>query len=327
MSPLLTIAIPTYNRRKHVSLLLATLLEQLPNRASEVVILVSDNASPDGTSEALAEFEGRFNGLRVIRNAENIGADRNIVQCFETAETPFVWIMGDDDVPRFQVIEQLLVLLRQEQPDLLYIASEWRKHILATEIGSMDKLRWQTLDQIQFAHQVNVWTTFISGIIINKQQLMARQSDFSAIQYSGSNFIQLGWVLNALKHGDRFLCVSSRGIIATSGNTGGYSVVKAFGVNYAEVVRDIFGQKSPIAEKLVNLTLMGFLPSLIWSARFKKSLGNVTYEFPRRLFDDTYQRNFFYRLFVLPMAIAPRPVAFLTLVISKIFFRVYKLKG
>lgn len=326
MNPLLTIAIPTYNRRKHISLLLTALLEQLSANDGEVAVLVSDNASPDGTSEVLADFENRFKGLRIIRNVENIGADRNIVQCFDAAATPFVWIMGDDDVPKFQLIGQLLIILRKEQPDLLHIASEWRKQILITEIGAIAKIRWKTLSQEQFVREVNVWTTFISGIIINKEKLIKRRPDFNPMHYSGSNFIQLGWVLNALKYGNRFIFVSSHGIVATSGNTGGYSVVRSFGVNYAEVIRDIFGSQPSIASKFLNLNLIGFLPSLIWSARFRKSLGSVTYEFQRQLLDQIYTGNPFYFLFVLPMAVAPRPVAFLTLLFSKAFFRVYKLK-
>ncbi len=53
-APLLTIAIPTYNRSRYLREFLEALLPQIES-AGDVELLISDNASPDDTAQMLAE--------------------------------------------------------------------------------------------------------------------------------------------------------------------------------------------------------------------------------------------------------------------------------
>ncbi|MCS6773581.1 MAG: glycosyltransferase, partial [Thermoflexales bacterium] len=48
-SPLLTIAIPTYNRSRELDRQLAWAVEAIAGRWQDVELIVSDNASPDET--------------------------------------------------------------------------------------------------------------------------------------------------------------------------------------------------------------------------------------------------------------------------------------
>lgn len=100
---LLTIAIPTYNRSKLLDICLQSIYTEIKsfknNEHCLIKIYVSDNASSDDTpqiiSSHLLKAEVDFNS---IRNDVNIGADRNVVQCYTSANTPYVWILGDDDL-------------------------------------------------------------------------------------------------------------------------------------------------------------------------------------------------------------------------------------
>ena len=80
--PLLTIAIPTYNRSESLALLLEILAPQLDGE-SRVELVISDNASSDDTSAVVASFQNR--GLKLIysRNETNLGADANFVRCLD----------------------------------------------------------------------------------------------------------------------------------------------------------------------------------------------------------------------------------------------------
>ena len=82
--PVLTIAIPTYNRATCLRELLSGLSDQLHNE-SRVELIISDNASPDETPAVVEDFVARGLKVRYIRNAENIGPDANFLQCFEQA--------------------------------------------------------------------------------------------------------------------------------------------------------------------------------------------------------------------------------------------------
>ena len=78
--PLLSISIPTYNRAQCLGRLLAILHEQSANDP-RVELIVSDNASKDGTREMAEDFLRRGMKLRYVRNDVNVGGDENIRRC------------------------------------------------------------------------------------------------------------------------------------------------------------------------------------------------------------------------------------------------------
>ena len=56
-----------------------------------------------------------------VRNQENIGADRNIEQCYTSAKTPYVWVLGDDDVILPGGLHLVLNVLEKKEIDILYV--------------------------------------------------------------------------------------------------------------------------------------------------------------------------------------------------------------
>jgi abequosyltransferase len=94
--PLLTIAVPTYNRSFFLNELLSCLFEQcMPD--SRIEHLVSDNASTDEASAIVAGYADRRLQIRYLRNISNIGDDVNFVRCFDKARGKYVWPIGDND--------------------------------------------------------------------------------------------------------------------------------------------------------------------------------------------------------------------------------------
>src|ERR1700746_1338908 len=91
--PLLTLAIPTYNRGAFLRQFLDSVRDQL-RLSSDVELVVSDNASTDETSEIINEELRRGTRLTYLRNPENIGPDANFLQCYERASGKYVWVMG-----------------------------------------------------------------------------------------------------------------------------------------------------------------------------------------------------------------------------------------
>ncbi len=95
---MLTVAIPTYNRNEILNGNLKLLLPQL-NESCRLLIL--DNCSPVPVEDTSRELLAQYPGLncQIVRNIANIGANANILRCIELCETPWVWILGDDDAP------------------------------------------------------------------------------------------------------------------------------------------------------------------------------------------------------------------------------------
>lgn len=95
MTPQLTIAIPTFDRnallREHVAVL-------LPQLTNEVRLLILDNASPTPVAESLASLP-LTDRVRLVRHRVNVGSSANVMRCVELCETPWLWVLGDDDRP------------------------------------------------------------------------------------------------------------------------------------------------------------------------------------------------------------------------------------
>jgi len=92
VGPLVTIAIPTYNR---AALLRGCVQAALAQSYENIEILVSDNASEDETPQVLQEFSD--SRLRIIRQSENIGLLPNWNACLAAARGTYVVFLSDDD--------------------------------------------------------------------------------------------------------------------------------------------------------------------------------------------------------------------------------------
>jgi len=118
----LTVAIPTYNRRDQLLSLLRAVVPQL---LPEDELLVVDDASSDGTTEAVEAVER----ARVVRHERNEGLVRAWNACLASAGRPWVCIVHDDDMLEVGGLEAIrractlapgpaLVVLRPEGVEL-----------------------------------------------------------------------------------------------------------------------------------------------------------------------------------------------------------------
>ncbi len=92
--PLITIAIPTYNRGG--SFLRDALSCALNQSYKNIEILVADNCSPDNTEEIMRGISDPR--LRYIRHKKNIGANNNFNYCINEARGDYLLLLLDDDL-------------------------------------------------------------------------------------------------------------------------------------------------------------------------------------------------------------------------------------
>ena len=92
--PLVSIGLLVYNGIRYVAEALDSLLAQT---FEDVEIIVSDNASTDGTAELLREYAGRFERIRLFEQPRNIGAINNFNFVANQARGKyFMWAAFDD---------------------------------------------------------------------------------------------------------------------------------------------------------------------------------------------------------------------------------------
>lgn len=96
---LLCIGIPTRNGAATIKETLLSILVQMDRNIScKVQILISDNASTDGTAEIVRLLQLRHSQIITSsRNTVDIGFDGNVDQLVRMAESRFLWFLSDDD--------------------------------------------------------------------------------------------------------------------------------------------------------------------------------------------------------------------------------------
>lgn len=109
LKPLVSICIPVYNGIEHIRAAVASASRQT---YGNIEILVQDNASTDGTWEALSELVVNDPRLSIQRNSANIGMAPNWNKVLARANGAFLALLNCDDRYAPDFIESCLSALR-----------------------------------------------------------------------------------------------------------------------------------------------------------------------------------------------------------------------
>jgi len=140
----LTIAIPTYNRSSYLARLLGLLTA---TNLNNIKILIVDNCSTDDTEQVTKSYcdKAPKQAINYYRNPANIGADANILRCFELADTEWLWIVGDDDLPVPNCIDIVQATISAHQ-DCQYL--NFASTILALRVSRRSGFTTSGIDEL-----------------------------------------------------------------------------------------------------------------------------------------------------------------------------------
>jgi len=88
-----SLIIPVYNEIRFIQ----KTLESVIGEADEVIL--SDNASTDGTSDICQSFANKYPEIKYIRHKENMGAFKNFFYCVDQSSGKYIRNLGAHDVP------------------------------------------------------------------------------------------------------------------------------------------------------------------------------------------------------------------------------------
>ena len=270
--PILTIAVPTYNRSGLLELCLSQLVPQVRLHPGEVELLVSDNCSADGTKEVVEAYLAAGAPLRYLRNETNLGPDFNFARCFAVAQGKFLLLLSDDDVLLDGGLEKILPVLREGNPGVVHIRSySFQEHF--REERPRKNLSGRTLvysNPRAFATKVHVNLTFISGNIVNKSMV---EMSLRPEEFFDTRLVQLSWLLSAALHAETNVYLDEFIVAAKAENTGGYQLCNVFGVNMNRIFRAFEAQGAdPQFFRNVNRkTITTFFPGWILKLRSKNN--------------------------------------------------------
>jgi glycosyltransferase involved in cell wall biosynthesis len=121
VTPRVSVGLPVYNGDKYLQSALTSLLQQ---DFEDFEIIISDNASTDGTLDICTDFAQRDKRIRYFRNDANIGLAANHNRTFELSNGEFFkWVAHDDDFPT-AMLSRFVEVLEEASPSVIVVYSQ-----------------------------------------------------------------------------------------------------------------------------------------------------------------------------------------------------------
>ncbi len=312
--PLLTIAIPTFNRAGWLDLCLSQIAKQAPALGRQVEILVSNNNSTDNTDDIVNRYVSSGLAITYIRNAENIGSDRNLLQCFKRSSGKYVLVMGDDDVILDNALGKIVRILEKGDYGVVFLNSYgFTDDFLAEQPKARSRGHKVYAKVDEFISKAGYLLTFISVNIVNRKLV----DEGLLEQLVNTNLVQLGWVFSALFKSEKNVFVNEYSVAARMFNSGGYKLCEVFAVRFNNVF-DIFIKRGIDKKKfriINNKMLFKYFPAQIVRSRL-----NLLNLFPEDFYQSLYPLYKTYPNFWLFTV----PAIFLPLWVSKFIYAAAK---
>lgn len=200
---LLSIAVPTFNRCNKLAVTLNSILDQVRLVNSPIEIIVSDNASSDGTEQWVRSWIERHPNalIRYFRNDNNVGVDANTDAAVRRATGIFVWLFADDDFLERGAIPRVYSLL-EDNKDVVFafvnysvIVEGFRERSSCSPTNTARVRGLELIAKTQFAF------SFVSSCIFRREHWLS----LNASQYIGSNWIVIFMARDILLLGDALL--------------------------------------------------------------------------------------------------------------------------
>lgn len=187
-APLLSLCIPTYNRAGLLEPMLRSLCRQCAALGEPVEIVVSDNASTDGTRDVV-EAAAAVYPIAYSRNETNVGS-RNFLVSVERASGEYAWVLGDDDLVLEGGLSAVTEVVRAH-PDIDYVYANYFTAPMAVrdrfmsegaaaslpavedcvvrDPGSRRLDSWEQIFDLRTANAVEVNTSILSSVFRRRE--------------------------------------------------------------------------------------------------------------------------------------------------------------
>ena len=221
---LLSICIPTYNRADKLDKNLNLLINAI-GKHENIEIFISDNCSSDNTKSIVSQYLSLTNIINYHRNNENIGPDKNFLQCFKLAKGKYIWLLGDDDYVLGESLPRIIAVLSKGEYGLVHL----RKFNNTT--GPIIYT-----DSQLFLVDVDFMITFMSANIINSKYV---NNVIVSDNMLSSNLLQVFFYIESALSGKQNVMFNSNVFYPQDINNsnGGYNFFKVFIVNYLTVFK------------------------------------------------------------------------------------------
>jgi glycosyltransferase involved in cell wall biosynthesis len=304
---LLSICIPTFNRARFLNRSLFYLTSQIESIVNSIEIIVIDNDSDDETYSVVQKYIETGCQISYIKNDYNLGADVNVDKCYQIARGKYVLVLGDDDLIVLNTLNKLINILDKSDYGVIHLTAKPIESDLIYELNK-ENLNFKTFNNSNdFFYKIGYNITFISANIVNKKYY----NSVITSNYLGSSLPQVPLIVHSIINAKSNLLITDAIVRAQVDNSGGYNLLKVFGVNFNNILLDI-GLKYPetrVHQIITNKMLSYFLP--FWIVKLKKDANFDKSKKSNILFMPLYKSNFRFWIYCYPLEFMPYKIAFL----------------
>lgn len=210
-SMLLSVCIPTYNRGPLLSVLVRTILDELPPTLSDrTEILISENHSTDMTGAVLSAEFGDDPRVRVHQPEKHLPtAEENLCFALSQCRGEFVWTLGDDDAVEPQTLARLGELLVSDQHDFLLFNSRSMSYhgVLKCQVQVPCLAPRLDIPLLDFVRRTGFWFTLAGFSMSVFRRSCADLDEFREILSTGRIYAHVVWLIDCF-HDRRFAFVN-----------------------------------------------------------------------------------------------------------------------
>ncbi|MCR4417188.1 MAG: glycosyltransferase family 2 protein [Ignavibacteria bacterium] len=315
--PLLTIAIPTYNRAKILKIALEKLLPQILPYSDKIEIVISNNASKDETEKIIDWAKTNYPELDfvIFSHRENTGYFGNFWKCRELSNGKYLWILSDNDHINEGTLDLIVsTLLKHNDIAAIYLHSFGNNNVL-------DNFEIINFEDIKEKHSEYA-LMLISAVIIYNDKSDDRKFFF---EFKDNSFIGFLFFLQSLKFSKKIVIIK-KPIFFQYPTKVTFDIFKAWIEDISQCIKYAESTKI-ISSEAINFLVNGFLERVVIHhvktyLTYGKILGKKygkKQELLKRL--DKYYKNFeFYQKEIRPIFFKSR----FNLIISSLLDKVVK---
>ena len=188
----LSICIPTFNRATYLAECLQSIIGSSSRHQDRIEIVVSDNASTDGTENVVSRLQTERHPIRYVRQASNIGGASNFRAAAELASGQYVWLFGDDDKMRPDAVGAVLKAIELGAGAVIcntrIFSRDFQTIIKHRFLETKKDIAFATADRIMC--RLGIHPGYISCVILNRQNFLGVPlSDYMSFEKDGSCFL------------------------------------------------------------------------------------------------------------------------------------------
>ena len=305
VSPLLTIAIPTWNRAAYLAQNLAQLRSELSGKPlGQVEVLVSDNNSPDSTPAVVQNATQSGMSIRYVRNDKNLGWALNFAQCFDLARGKYVLLLGDDDLLVDGALALVLSRLVQRDYGVVCLRPYGFDEDFRTEYPGGSGGERIFRDANQFLITINKCFTLTSACVLNKSLLC----EVDSRQFATADLAMFHLMLRAALAAKENLFIEKYLIASKRQNSFAYDYGEVFVDQFWRIIdaHVAYGLRPELVRTLERQRILSYYPFYLLDLRLS---GRGDLSKTRAHFANRFRKRWLFTCWLAPILLLPRPLA------------------